>query len=176
MRPMAGIVVRGCTVPRVGWKKSDRRWKAPDGQIWASKFEWAVYDSLKSAGVNVRKCDASDSITYHQPKPNVRCMDCASGNCSQERTYTPDLYIIPEGESKAIRAGYYVEVKGYFRSEKRTLFRCLRNDRTDISIRCILEADHWVTKGKTRLTDYFKRYLKTTPVHVWNGDIPEDWK
>ncbi len=59
------------------------------------------------------------------------------------------------------------------------------NANPDYPIRVILEANQWVTKGKTRYTDYFKRYLKTVPVIVW-GDtyrwndgthhlFPEDW-
>lgn len=91
----------------------------------------------------------------------------------QDRIYTPDLFVIPEGGRE--RDGYYIEAKGYFRAEKRKLFRCMRNDRPDIDLRVILEANHWVTKGKSKLTDYFARYLKTTPVHVWDGGIPGDW-
>lgn len=72
--------------------------------------------------------------------------------------------------------GYYLETKGYFPAAKRNLFRHLRAAHPRLDIRVALEANHWVTKGKTRLTDYFSRYLKTTPVHVWDGDLPEDWK
>jgi hypothetical protein len=92
----------------------------------------------------------------------------------QDRSYTPDLFLRPEGRPES--DGYFIEVKGYFRREKRQLFRCMRNSRPDINLRLILEGDHWVTKGKTRMTDYAKRYLKTTPTHVWDGDIPGDWK
>jgi hypothetical protein len=51
----------------------------------------------------------------------------------------------------------------------------MRNSRPDIDLVLVLEADHWVTKGKTRMTDYAKRYLKTTPTHVWNGGLPDEW-
>ena len=161
-------------MPRVGSRRSDRRWKAPDGEIWPSKFEWEVYDALKQRGVNVRRCDSGDTITYHQPRPNVECLECGSSKCSQTRTYTPDLHILrPRGRGGESR-GYYIEVKGYFREEKRRLFRCLRNDRKDIDLRCIFASNHWVKKGKTRLSDYFSRYVKNTPYHFWDGDIPED--
>ena len=157
-------------MPRVGRKKSDRRWKAPDGTIWASRFEYRVYEHFRASGSNVRKCDSSDSVTYSEPKPNVKCMECGGSECVQERIYTPDLHIIPQHGSS-----YFIEAKGYFRPEKRKLFRCLRNSRPDIDLRVILEADHWVTRGKTRLSDYFERYLKTTPYCVGLNDIPEEW-
>lgn len=160
---------------RVGNRRSDRRWKDPEGNIWPSKFEWEVYDTLLRSGVNVRRCDKSDTITYYQPKPNVECLDCGSSRCSQTRTYTPDLHITTEGGGGHSH-GYYIEVKGYFREEKRRLFRCLRQSRKDIDIRCVFASDHWVKKGKTRLSDYFSKYVKNTPFCFWNGDIPGDWK
>lgn len=157
---------------RVGRKRSDRRWKSPDGEVWASKFEWQVYEHLRASGADVRKCDSSDSITYTEPKPRVRCMACGSKQCVQERIYTPDLHIISEAGQPG---GIYVEVKGYFRGEKRALFRHMRKSRPDIDLRVVLEANTWVTKGKTRLTDYFARYLKDTPVVVGIKNIPEEW-
>ena len=161
-------------MPRVGRKRSDRRWKAEDGKVWASKFEHDVYEYLRASGVNVRPCTASDSVTYSEPRPNVKCMACGSCECMQERIYTPDLFVIPD-RGGAGSPGYYIEAKGYFRPEKRKLFRCLRNSRPDIDLRVVLEADHWVTRGKTRLSDYFERYLKTTPYCVGLNDIPEEW-
>ena len=161
-------------MPRVGSKRSDRRWRAPDGTVWASKFEWAVYDSLKRSGYNIRRCGEGDTVSYTEPKANARCMVCGNRECVQDRTYTPDLFLSRDGGKKS--DGYFIEVKGYFRREKRQLFRCLRNSRPDINLRLILEADHWVTKGKTRMSDYCERYLKTTPYHIWDGDIPEEWR
>ena len=162
-------------MPRVGVRRSDRRWKAPDGVIWASKFEWEVYTALLEDGIDVRKCDSSDTFSYTQQRPNVKCVECGSVDCVQERTYTPDLYIRPEA-SEDDSSGYYIEVKGYFREEKRRLFRCLRASRSDVDLRVIFATDHWVRKGKTRLSDYFDRYVKNTPYHFWDGGIPGAWK
>ena len=162
-------------MPRVGYKKSDRRWKDPEtGEVWASKFEWEVYGALKAAGHDVRRCDSSDSISYSEPRPNVSCLECGSHRCAQDRTYTPDLYLRPKAGSHN-GDGYYIEVKGYFRNEKRRLFRCLRNSRPDIDLRCIFASNHWVTRGKTRLSDYFDRYIKSTPYVFWKGVLPEEW-
>jgi hypothetical protein len=89
----------------------------------------------------------------------------------QERKYTPDLYLIPQGGDAS--DGYFIEVKGYFRGEKRRLFRCLRNDRPDIDIRVV--SDNNRKTGKLTLTQYFDRYLKTTPMCVGYTNIPDDW-
>lgn len=161
-------------MPRVGRKRSDKRWKAPDGTVWASKFEWTVYEHYRTSGACVRKCTEDDSVSYTEPKPFVNCMDCGGNNCVQERIYTPDLFVVPKG-AEPNSGGYYVEAKGYFRPEKRKLFRHLRNEGPDIDLRVVLESNHWVTRGKTRLTDYFERYLKTTPVVVGINNIPKDW-
>jgi hypothetical protein len=161
---------------RVGYKRSDKRWKDESGQVWASKFEWEVYDTLLRSGVSVRKCDSSDTFSYTEPRPNVKCMACGSCECMQERTYTPDLYIVPKG-GKANSGGYYLEIKGYFRDEKRRLFRCLRNSRPDIDLRVVFATNAWVTRGKTRMSDYFDKYVKGTPYHFWNENnmLPEEW-
>jgi hypothetical protein len=160
---------------RVGTKRADRRWKAPDGTVWASKFEWKVYEGLRKAGVTVRKCDSRDTVRYIERKRNGRCLECGSNSVVQDRTYTPDLFVSTPREESPL-SGYYIEAKGYFRADKRQLFRCLVASNKNYAIRVILERDGWVTKGKTKYTDYFARYLKKTPVHVWDGDIPGDWK
>ena len=158
-------------MPRVGRKRSDRRWLDPTGEQWASRYEWETYEYLKAAGANVRRCTEDDSINYTERKPRCRCLECGSGNVVQERTYTPDLYLVPKGREES--GGYYIEVKGYFRGEKRRLFRCLRNDRPDIDIRVVANANP--KTGKLRLTEYFARYLKDTPIVVGYENIPEDW-
>jgi hypothetical protein len=160
---------------RVGHKRADRRWRADDGTIWASKFEYTVYAALKGTGSIVRKCTSSDTVTYTEHKSNVRCLECGGSECVQDRTYTADLFFTPASAGSG-SSGYYIEAKGYFAPDKRRLFRSLRKTRPDIDLRVILETNGWATKGKTRMTQYFAKYLKTTPVHVWDGDIPEDWK
>ncbi len=156
---------------RVGRKRSDRRWIDPSGQQWASKYEWETYEYLRSIGANVRKCTEGDTVTYSEPKRGCVCLECGSGSVVQERRYTPDLFVIPEGEHES--GGYYIEVKGYFRGEKRRLFRCLRQDRPDIDIRVVANANP--KTGKLRLTEYFARYLKTTPIVIGYENIPEEW-
>lgn len=156
---------------RVGRKISDKRWKDSNGEVWASKFEADLYSYLQDCGSDVRRCAESDSFDYTEPKARARCLACGSGECVQDRVYTPDLYIVPKSGATE---GYYIEAKGYFRAEKRTLFRHFCKCHQNLDLRVVLEANHWVTRGKTRLKDYIERYCKL-PVVVGIQNIPEDW-
>ena len=166
---------------RVGTKRSDKRWLAPDGVVWASKFEWSVYDQLKQAGYVVRKCEngAVDTFDYHSVVKNGECLACNSSEVVQRRTYTPDLFVCTEGslgQSTGNVRGFYLETKGYFPASKRSLFRNFRKTGPDIDIRFLAQRDSWVTKGKTKLSDYFAKYIKDVPFAVWNGkNLPGDW-
>jgi hypothetical protein len=83
----------------------------------------------------------------------------------QERTYTPDLFV---GSN-----GFYLETKGYFPGPKRSLFRAVLASNPNADIRLVAQSNHWVTKGKTRLSDWAKRFK--IKFHVWDGKLPEDW-
>ena len=165
---------------RVGTKRSDRRWKDNEGTIWASKYECLVYEGLLLHGVHVEKCEKGEghSFRYTESKANLRCLECQSTNCVQDRTYTPDLLVVPgNGETP-----YYLETKGFFPAKSRNLLRNFNKSRSDINLRFVTSTDAWVTKGKTKLSDYFQRYLKTVPFHVWNHNLknpgvplPEEW-
>lgn len=160
-------------------RHNGQRWTAPDGTEWDSIFEWQVFQGFKEAGLDIRKCDERDTISYGEQKQGVRCMECGSSRCVQQRRYTPDLLCVREGGSSHEHGSeYLIEVKGYFRREKRTLFRSMRNDQPHVDLRVVLASDHWVTKGKTRITDYLERYVKNTPYFIWNGpeSIPESWR
>ena len=158
-------------MPRVGRKRADRRWIDETGQEWASKYEWETYEYLRAAGADVRKCTEGDSITYCEPKRGCVCLECGGSDVVQERVYTPDLYIVPKGSRE--NEGYFIEVKGYFRGEKRRLFRCMRQSRPTIDLRVVANANP--KTGKLRLTEYFARYLKTTPIVIGYENIPGDW-
>ncbi len=165
-------------MPRVGKKRSDRRWKAEDGTIWASKFEYNVYEKLCRLGYVVRKCEkgTSDTFDYHTPVKSGQCPQCGCGEIVQRRTYTPDLFVYTTGGlDSQDPEGFYVETKGYFPGPKRSLLRAFAKERPDIVLCVIAERDNWVTKGKSKLSDYFSRYLKSVKFHVWDGTIPEEW-
>ena len=107
-------------------------------------------------------------------------MDCCSHEVVQQRSYTPDLVITPYadvGKEAASIRKIYLETKGYFPASKRSLLRAFRKTGPSIDLRVLAERDNWVTKGKSKLSDYFERYLKDVKFAVWNGrDLPESWK
>lgn len=156
---------------RIGTKRSDLRFEAPDGQIWASPFEYRVYDEIRTAGrVRVRKTTEADSIAYSTPVKRGYCAQCGSDHVAQARTYTPDLAVVSDDDGTA---RYFLETKGYFRGSGRNLLRAAVKANPQADIRLIAQSDHWVTKGKTRLSDWAKRFkIKFT---VWNGALPEEW-
>lgn len=163
-------------MPRVGSKRSDRRWKSPDGTVWASKFEYQVFTKFAASGRMARKCEqgSSDTFAYTTPVRNGQCAQCGSGQIVQARTYTPDVrvdYLKEDGTP----ACYYIEAKGYFPSDKRGLLRYFAKQRPDIDLRIVAYSDHWVTKGRSRLSDYVARYLKTVPIIFFNNRNPDRW-
>lgn len=168
------------TGKRVGTKRSDRRWQAPDGTIWASKFEYQVYDALirHFAGnprVSVERCGSDCSLGYHSSVKNGRCLECGTVCVVQERTYTPDIRIVRTSESGKQRHTY-IEAKGYFEGSKRSLFRQVLKAHKGVDIRLVAERDHWVTKGKTKLSDWAKRFK--VKFHLWDkGKLleTEEW-
>jgi len=164
---------------RVGTKRSDRRWLAADGSIWASKFEWQVYDALvrhfaSSPGTSVERCGPDCTLGYHSSVKNGRCLECGTVCVVQERTYTPDIRIVRTSESGEKRCTY-IEAKGYFEGGKRSLFRQVLKSHQGVDIRLVAERDHWVTKGKTKLSDWARRFK--VKFHLWDkGKLLEsDW-
>ena len=156
---------------RIGTKKSDMRWLAPDGTVWASRFEYAVYSTLKEKGYDVRKTTEQDSMAYTSPVRNGRCIRCSSDCVVEDRSYTPDLFVVPRGGNDA--AGYYLEAKGYLRAERRSLLRAFRKTGPACDLRLVVQRDYKV--GKSTLVGWAERLLKV-PVFVWDGDLPESWR
>lgn len=164
---------------KVGTKRSDRRWQAPDGSIWASKFEWRVFDALvqryrDDPRISVERCGPDCTLGYHSSVKNGRCQECGSVCTVQERTYTPDIRIVRTSES-GDRRSTYIEAKGYFEGSKRSLFRQVLQAHKELDIRLVAERDHPVTKGKTRLSDWAKRFK--VKFHLWNNGklLEESW-
>lgn len=168
-------------MPRFGKKRSDRRWVDPDGTVWASKFEYQVYAKLKSLGYMVRKCEqgGDDTFVYYTDVKGGECSGCGCTEVVQRRTYTPDLHLTTDpdvdGPDDGPR-GKYIETKGFFPASKRSLLRAFRKTGPNIDLLFLAERDNWVTKGKSKMSDYFKRYIKDVPFAVWDKkDLPEGW-
>jgi hypothetical protein len=156
-------------------KRSDKRFIAPDGTVWASKFEQEVYVGFRSVlGPRVRPTvkGSSDTIPYATAVRTAKCLECGNQRVVQSRTYTPDLHVdSSSGE-------WWVEAKGYFQPSKRTAFRGFRTwpDTRNIVVRFVLERNNKATKSLTML-EYFQRYFKGVDVIVWKGpeSIPKEW-
>lgn len=170
---------------RTGTKRSDFRWTAPDGQVWASRFEFEVYTQLKEQGYAVRKTTKEDSLPYTSTVVGGKCLQCGSGKVAQEHTFTADLFVGSiQGDGgnnggdrgsgdrrdagKDVPAGYYIECKGYLRASRRSLLRSFRKAQPDIDLRLVIQRDYPVGKGS--LTDWATKYLKV-PVCVWKGSL-----
>lgn len=157
---------------RIGTKRRDMRWKSPDGEIWASRFEYSVYFTLKEKGFNVRRTNAEqDSMGYTAPVRNGECTACASTAVVTNHVYTPDLFVNQGGQGGG-SAGYYIEAKGYLRAPQRSLIRAFRKARPDVDLRFVVQADYKV--GKSTISGWVARYLRCK-VHVWNGNLPGSW-
>lgn len=113
-------------------------------------------------------------------------MSCGGCSTVQDHTYTPDLIVKVDApvEMKETSGGWirpfqrptrivYLETKGYFTGKKRNLFRAARQSNPQADIRLVVSSNHAVTKGKTRLSDWAKRFK--IPFHVWDGSLPSEW-
>ena len=100
------------------------------------------------------------------------CPKCGSREVAQEHRYTPDLFVSTAGrvgEAATANAGYYIEVKGYLRAERRSLLRAFRKAWPKSDLRLVVYRDYKV--GKSTLTGWATKFLKV-PVHVWDGKVP----
>lgn len=163
---------------KVGFKRSDRRYQSDDGQLWDSRFEWVVYDGLLRSGYNLRRCNEDDSITYHTSIPKGKCVECGGNEVLQGRVYTPDLFVVgSKGKGSIAQAGYFVECKGYFPADKRTLFRAVANQASGIDLRIVFQREVILKGTKVTNVDYIKKFCKTTPVGVWDPNTEDiNWK
>lgn len=155
------------------------RWEAPDGTVWASKFEFEVFLGYQRAGIKVRKTTEHDSVRYTRPVRGGVCTKCTAREVVSEHRYTPDLLVVQEtpggaAEQVAEAGDYCLEAKGYLRAERRSLLRALCKERRDLRLRLLVQRDYRVTKSLT-LTEWARKYLRI-PVAVWTGQFPIQWK
>lgn len=152
---------------------ADRRFVANDGTVWASKYEFLVYTQLRGLlGSRVRKCEqgSSDTVAYSSTVRGGRCLECESGSVVQDRTYTPDIYVDPSREERDT-GGAFIEAKGYWDAHHRNLLRSVARANPDLNLVLVFAADKWVTKGKSKYTDYVKSYLPNARAVVWSPTL-----
>jgi hypothetical protein len=147
------------------------RWLDPYGNVWASRFEYAVYEALRAHEHNIRRCTVEDSMAYVSAVTGGRCADCGGSNVLTDRRYTPDFRVVPSGAIGEVH--YFIEAKGYLRAERRALLRAFRKARPDVDLRFLVQRDYRVT-SKTTITQWVTKYMKC-PVAVWTGNLPKDW-
>lgn len=149
---------------------ADRRFVADDGTVWASKYEYQVYAQLRGVlGSRVRKCEqgTSDTFAYPSTVRGGRCLECESGSVVQDRTYTPDICVEQtRGEREPART--FIEAKGYWDAHHRNLLRSAARANPDLDLVFVFASDKWVTKGKSKYTDYVKKYFPTARAVVWS--------
>lgn len=149
---------------------ADRTFIDEDGESWDSTYEHDVYRGLELLDVSVRRCikGSSDTISYTSEVRQGVCMDCQSTKVVQERTYTPDFCIYAEGDDGEPRV-VFVEAKGYWKADKRRLLRSVLKSNPHLNLLLVFQKDGWVTKGKSKYTDYAARYLKSARCLVWDN-------
>jgi hypothetical protein len=160
---------------RVGTKRRDMRWEAPDGTVWDSRFEFEVFSGFKARGVSVSRLEApKDSLDYTSPVRGAECTKCGADKVVQRRTITFDLLAVQKAGSGSERRSYRVEAKGYLRAPRRRLLRCFRQAWPSADLRLVFQADYKVGKGT--VLEWCAKYLKC-PAFVWKGpeSIPEGW-
>jgi hypothetical protein len=168
------------------------RWTAPDGVEWDSRFEYEVFRQIQSeAPGTVRKTipgtpDAKgcDTFSYREGIRHGSCESCGSTDVSKLRSFTPDLFYVPSDAGAAwnkhtrsgtgASPGYYAEVKGFMRANKRSLLRAFHKVRKDIDVRYILQRNYRVT-AKLTAVEWIVKFLKCRVI-VWDGRLPKDWQ
>lgn len=163
-------------------KRSDFRWIAPDGTIWASRFEWSVYNVLHASSDRYTRTSERDSLSYVQQLSGAVCARCGASEIGKRRHYTPDILFNGQDtdgrkDQEKVGRSYYIECKGYLRGPERTLLRAFCKARPDVDLRIIFQRDFPITKpkpGTPSLTavGWVTKYLKR-PVQVWQGELGE---
>lgn len=164
---------------RIGTKRSDYRFRAPDGTEWDSRFEWQVTNGLVKMGYPVEKCTkgGDHTVSYIQRVRGGTCAACGSNLVGKRRTYTPDLFHDPDcatGTPARDSEKFWIEVKGYLRSEERSLLRSLCTERPDLDLRFIYQRDFPISRRSgTGIVEWTKSCLKKHAA-VWKNE-PIDW-
>ena len=160
-------------------KRSDRHWIAPDGELWDSRYEYLVYIKFRQEGINIQRCDKSDSFSFTLPIRGGKCGDCGSDQVGQQRTFTPDFRIVSE-DSKHPTVSYYLEAKGYIRAKERSLLRAFNKAHPSADVRYILQSAYRASKPTASsdgsIVTWFSKFMKGKTVYVWNAGIPDELK
>lgn len=161
---------------KIGKKRSDRRWRAPDGEEFDSRYEYIVYRKYREAGYAIERCTKSDTFSFTLPIRGGECTTCGAATVGQRRSFTPDFRIVsPDKQHPSV--AYYIETKGYLRAKERTLARSFNKAYPNADVRYIFQSDHRVSKpsrgSNGGVISWFKRFMPGKKVQVWTGEIRE---
>lgn len=107
------------------------------GIVCASKHECNVVQELINSGVDFEY--EPETISYRTKVRNGTCDSCGESDVYQERSYTPDI---------RFANGIYLEVKGKFTPQKRTLMRAFVKCNPELDLRFVFQNNGYLTKAK----------------------------
>lgn len=136
------------------------RWRDPEGNTWASRFEYQLFTYFRTAGADVRRCEKRDAVDYTTRVRDASCESCGSGDISQAHTYTPDLCVRDGVFGDPLQSR--VEAKGYLRASDRRILRAVVASGKGADLCLILQRQH------AKTVDWAKRFLKR-PVYVFSA-------
>jgi hypothetical protein len=158
---------------RTGTKRKDYRWTDPAGIIWASRFEYEIFNWFRAAGLLIRKAESpADTVSYTTRIRSGVCGACgADGQSYQRRTYTPDLVAgyVPFIAHKS--GSVYIEAKGFLRGKDRSLLRAVVQAGVRPNLCLFIQRDAKVGKGT--VSTWARKFLKGVPVCLWTRTGPE---
>ena len=168
---------------RTGTKRSDRHWTDPEGGTWDSRYEYLVWRAYRTADATIRRTTKSDTMAFVLPIKRGKCGACGSDQVGQLRTYTPDFHVTTHN-SKHETELYYIEAKGYLRPKERSLLRAFYKTNPDAPVRYLLQSDFPAgarskrTGERSRISQWFNKFLPKAKVSIWHGAIPkdDDWR
>ena len=95
-------------------------------------------------------------------------MECGSDEVVQNRIYTPDLFVDHDPTWKgAKRDGYFIECKGYWPAEKRSLLRQVVEQNEGLDLRVLFAKVAKLTPKRTNV-EYVRNIVHTT-AGAWNN-------
>lgn len=150
-----------------------RRWYTTKAGIKvASKFEIDVIDWLTDQQIEFEY--EAEQLAYTTPVVKGVCPNCGHEKVIQRRTYTPDIRLAD---------GSFIEVKGKFPPNKRSLLKAVIQAHPDRVFRFVFYNDPFLTKRKAnRLSDWARQ--AGADWHIWNPKggkktrqhwLPEEW-
>jgi hypothetical protein len=128
---------------------------------FASRFEQAIYEQLKKAGLKPEY--EPETFSYERRTKQTYCRACGSKSTYRKAKYTPDFRI---GE------GIYIEAKGYLKAEVRAKMEDFLSSNAGFDLRFIFGADNWLTRKRLKK---YSDWARSLGVPYALKEVPESW-